>query len=405
MSASAHRKIVASRDIFDEHGTKLWAKGNVVTASLKERLSDRKLRQPLETCLTLEGGVNARELKAAMSTFFDSGHALAQAVLPYASKLVDEVAALPVQSIAQLLLTTNQVTRPTAFEHACQAMALAGAMALRAGAGRMELRMALLGGLMHDLGELYVDPKYFSSTGALNTAEYRHLALHPTLGQALLMRFGAADYPAALAQAIGEHHERLDGSGYPARLKGPQISKLGRLLAVVECAMGVMQTERAPLASASFARRFVAGEFDAEHVGFLSEAAREADEALGGNADHDEAALANVAQRIDLALVQARQLSQASALPGTKAVAERAAGRLTALRRSWNSLGLWANPDAAGAPPQAQFEIALAAREFNHRLSTLKRECLWAEKAWSESSEAQLAPLWSAVGAPAPERA
>ena len=377
----------------------------MVTESLKERLSDRKLRQPLETCLTVEDGVNARELKAAMSSFYDSGHALAQAVLPFASRLADEVAALPVQSIAQLLLTANKVTRPTAFEHACQAMAFAGAMALRSGASRMELRMALLGGLMHDLGELYVNPKYFSSTGALNTAEYRHLAVHPTLGQALLMRFGAADYPAALARAIGEHHERLDGSGYPTRLKGPQISKLGRLLAVVECTMGVVRTKRAPLASASFALRFVAGEFDAEHIGFLSEAAREADEELGVDAELDEAALEKVEQRIEAALIQARQLSQASALPAIKAVAERAASMLTALRASWNSLGLWAHQDAGRAHPESQFELALATREFSHRLNTMKRECLWAEKALSESDEAHLAPLWNAVGEPAMSQA
>lgn len=55
------------------------------------------------------------------------------------------------------------------------------------------------------------------------------------------------DYPETLCRAIGEHHERLDGSGYPARLTGPDCSELGRLLAVVEVTVGILRGGRSPL--------------------------------------------------------------------------------------------------------------------------------------------------------------
>jgi hypothetical protein len=63
---------------------------------------------------------------------------------PRAAKLVQEAAHLPLHSVAQLLLTAGQASRPESFEHALQAMALAGALMLSHGCTAMELRMAML---------------------------------------------------------------------------------------------------------------------------------------------------------------------------------------------------------------------------------------------------------------------
>ena len=93
-------------------------------------------------------------------------------------------------------------------------------------------------------------------------AGYRNLAVHPRTGAMLLTRL--AQYPPALARGVAEHHERLDGSGYPGRLLGNAISPLGRQLAVVEVVLGVMAQGDAPWARASFALRMVPGEFDAQ---------------------------------------------------------------------------------------------------------------------------------------------
>lgn len=49
--------IVASQDIVDVRGLKLWAKGQPVSAALQQRLLDRKLQRPLEACLAVEDGV------------------------------------------------------------------------------------------------------------------------------------------------------------------------------------------------------------------------------------------------------------------------------------------------------------------------------------------------------------
>ena len=84
VAASAKRNIVASEDIYDERGVKLWARGQPVSETLQQRLLERKLKQPLETTLQAADGVNPQQLKAALELFVASDHALAPSIRPWA---------------------------------------------------------------------------------------------------------------------------------------------------------------------------------------------------------------------------------------------------------------------------------------------------------------------------------
>ena len=107
---------------------------------------------------------------------------------------------------------------------------------------------------------------------ALDFTSYQQLVVHPHVGQLLLSQL--TDYPAALARAIAEHHEHLDGSGYPQALQRDAISPLGRLLAVTEGSLAVLRGERPYLARVSVALRVVPGEYDLSWLGRIAEAAR-----------------------------------------------------------------------------------------------------------------------------------
>jgi hypothetical protein len=183
--------------------------------------------------------------------------------------MVQEVAHLPLHSVAQLLLTAGQASRPESFDHAVQAMALAGALMITHGGGTSEVRLAMLAGLLHDLGEMYIDPRHGEADA--DRAGLRQLPAAggaPARGQDAAV---AADQLPMLAISgawpIAEHHERLDGSGYPHALKRDDVSPLGRLLAVTEATLAVMRGEQPCLARASVALRVVPGEFDLTWVG------------------------------------------------------------------------------------------------------------------------------------------
>jgi hypothetical protein len=250
--------------------------------------------------------------------------------------------------VAQLLLTAAQASRPAAFEHAIQAMVLAGALMLGHGCTTPELRMAMLGGLLHDLGEIYIDPRYGEADAdrSLDFVSYQQLVVHPHVGQLLLTQL--TNYPASLARAVGEHHERGDGSGYPHALRKDAISPLGRLLAVTEAALGVLRGEHPQLARVSVALRVVPGEFDLSWLGRIEEAAGTRPQLRG---QLDLAQVQARLARLDAALQQAQQttlalqpLVETPRMKDALVVSQHLLGRL---RAGWYASGLWSSEAVA----------------------------------------------------------
>ncbi|XAH24587.1 HD domain-containing phosphohydrolase [Xylophilus sp. GW821-FHT01B05] len=396
VDTAEQRDIVAAEDIYDEHDVKLWSSGQPVTRALQQRLLERKLKRPLESCLRAQDGVTLANLLGDAEAFLASGHALARAARPHAAVLTRELRQLSLHPVAQLLLTTARTSQPATYEHAVRGMVLAGAMA---GAAQAQdhhfVRLALLGGLLHDIGEMYVHPWYLQADQALGPEDYRHIVAHPRIGESLLA--SQTDYPPELARAIGEHHERLDGSGYPRQLAGDAISPLGQLLAVVETTQGIAASAPSPLARASFALRAIPGEYASRWAGFIASAAHDAAEDLvhvHAAVMADAGSLADIDLRLAAALQRADALvERAGSSAGLRSVAAKASHLLRRLRTGWNGMGLWstAGQDDAAEP---QFERRMALGELRYRLTALQRECLWPAHGLTERDRAALQPLW-----------
>ncbi|MCD6671243.1 MAG: DUF3391 domain-containing protein [Burkholderiaceae bacterium] len=99
------------------------------------------------------------------------------------------------------------------------------------------LRELTLIGLLLDLGKALLPRELLEHPGMLATHDYALMQQHVAIGRDLLERTGALE-PEVL-RAIGEHHERLDGSGYPRRLRGNDIGLLGRMAAIVDTFSGL----------------------------------------------------------------------------------------------------------------------------------------------------------------------
>lgn len=401
VQASSTRTIVASQDIYDDQGRKLWARDQAVSASLQKRLLERKLSQPLEACLRAADGVTTLQLHEAATAFLASGHPLVQVIQPHAVAVLKAVGQLPLHSAVQLLLTTVHAVRPEVFAHAVRAMLLAGAISADAGQDRFDLRMALLAGLLHDLGEMYLDPTYVDSKQPLDLAGYRHVVSHPLIARMLLARL--TDYPPALGEALAEHHERLDGTGYPARKVAAGLSPLGRLAAVVEAAVGMMGTPHAPIMRAALALRMVPGEYDAGLSSVLTNAARRAGEDLASAvAAHEPTVIQRQCtdwlDRIDAALGLVRQLASGPVSPGPALaeVLERAAHRVLRMKVAGHAVGLWTLPDGGQTLPE-RLELVVAVGEMRYRLRGIERDCLWSSPSLKPAELEALTPLWQAL--------
>jgi putative nucleotidyltransferase with HDIG domain len=88
-----------------------------------------------------------------------------------------------------------------------------------------------IGSLLHDIGKIGISDSILLKNGTLNIAENELMREHPRTGANILSQVKLLD---PMRPAILEHHERLDGSGYPAKLTDKQISWMGRIVAVAD---------------------------------------------------------------------------------------------------------------------------------------------------------------------------
>lgn len=95
-----------------------------------------------------------------------------------------------------------------------------------------ELGRICQAGLLHDLGKVFVTEQVLNKQGRLDNEDWAQIRKHPFLGGAHLGSFESADD--LVVGVAREHHERLDGSGYPRGLRGEEIGWVSRICAVVD---------------------------------------------------------------------------------------------------------------------------------------------------------------------------
>lgn len=88
-----------------------------------------------------------------------------------------------------------------------------------------------LGATIHDIGKIFVPAEILNRPGQLSKIEYAIVLTHPEAGYDIVK---GIEFPWPVAEMILQHHERLDGSGYPRGLKGDQINLEARILAVAD---------------------------------------------------------------------------------------------------------------------------------------------------------------------------
>jgi len=88
-----------------------------------------------------------------------------------------------------------------------------------------------LAGLVHDIGKISIPAEILSKPGKLSETEYQLIQAHPQIGYDILK---SITFPWPVAEIVLQHHERLDGSGYPQGLKGDAILLEAKILAVAD---------------------------------------------------------------------------------------------------------------------------------------------------------------------------
>ncbi len=97
-----------------------------------------------------------------------------------------------------------------------------------------ELHRIGLGGLLHDIGKARIDPAVLNCKAKLTDAQMDELRRHPDYGMMIMMQMDAPNVSRQVLRMVHQHHERLDGSGYPVGLVGDEINRCAQICAVVD---------------------------------------------------------------------------------------------------------------------------------------------------------------------------
>lgn len=238
------RPVIAARAIFNARGIKIIEQGVAISLGLYERLMQHELLAPLEDSVATANTVNGQALRStAEEAIRDTPFFLRMSEdLKVRSVLLEAIEKIPLPDPIAFQLTLARELHPEVYLHSVQMALMAGWLALEPMGTRFDIGMAAAAGLLHDLGMLHVEPLLLEPSQLLDTQQQRHLYAHPLVSKALIERHHV--YSREVVRAVHEHHEFLDGSGYPNQLAGSSISNLGRILSLANVVTAMFDPRR-----------------------------------------------------------------------------------------------------------------------------------------------------------------
>jgi PAS domain S-box-containing protein/putative nucleotidyltransferase with HDIG domain len=136
-----------------------------------------------------------------------------------------------VESVIQAISLTVEMRDHYTAGHQRRVNQLACAIAREMHLPLERIQIIRVAGLLHDFGKIFVPTEILIKPGKLNELEFSLIRSHPQSGYNVLK---SIEFPWPIADIIVQHHERMDGSGYPSHLRGEEIGTEARILAVAD---------------------------------------------------------------------------------------------------------------------------------------------------------------------------
>lgn len=220
---------------FESVGTKIFnEKGNLSSIVLNSRdITERRLAEDeiKKYRFHLEELVNERTEKLE-----DANRRLQDEIL-MRQKSDEELK----KSLLQLKKTLNGTVQAIAMTveardlytagHQRRVAQLSEAIAREMGLDNDRVQSIQMAGVIHDLGKIYIPSEILTRPGKLTNEEFNLIKIHPTVGYNIL---STIEFPWPIDKIVYQHHERMDGSGYPRGLSGKDILMESRIIAVAD---------------------------------------------------------------------------------------------------------------------------------------------------------------------------
>lgn len=227
--------VVANRDIHSSSsGIKLVSAGMSINSSLYDRLLQHRLSPPLDECLSAENEVTSTSLVESAVKLMqeDERLSLMQSAKSEGVSLPDILKQVPLNPAIAFKLTVMRETQSDLFQLSLYVALVSTYIGIQLKLNKNQLIQLATASLLHDIGILHIDPTLLQRGYRMTEPERRHLYVHSVTGWMILKAY--PEYSSKVLDGVLQHHEHLDGSGYPRGLKGDEIGLFGQIVAVAE---------------------------------------------------------------------------------------------------------------------------------------------------------------------------
>ena len=161
------------------------------------------------------------------------------AVLALDPGLITDLAGKRLARICEAFAGIVDAKSPFTYRHSLGVMEVACAIAGELGLEPGEIETIRRAALLHDIGKLAISNSILDKDGGLTDAEWTAVRSHPSFSGTILRRVPSFN---AIARIAEQHHERLDGTGYPTGCAGENLSVQSRIVALADCYSAMAET-------------------------------------------------------------------------------------------------------------------------------------------------------------------
>ncbi len=222
----------ATEDILNEKGAIVVPKGAEITQEMSNKIARFKLSVPLESSINLDNVITPQILHKEITQINEKLNLLPEVLKVFSPKLVRQCKLYGGHPLLAQKLTVLAERLPEVYKNTIITSNLALHIAHEMNLDEDTTYTIFVATQMHDAGLLNIAPEIVHKKGKYDPSEWKLLQGHSTIGRVLLEMIPGL--PQKASTAIFEHHERLDGTGYPMGKSENQLGLEGQIIAIAD---------------------------------------------------------------------------------------------------------------------------------------------------------------------------
>lgn len=233
-SVSEEHDVVATENICNQQGQTVIASGTQIDATAADRILKFKLLKPIESSIAIESELTVDDLYQHITDYMCDDNSLFEVYLESnLGGLLNDCCEFTLNyDIIRQKLTVLRYQYPNQFDQTLFVSWFTALIEKRSGKADTDIFQSFTAAICRDLGLLHIDPKILTSNERLTPEQWRQLQSHPIISQKIVEALDGLN--GTCSRGVLEHHENLDGTGFPGSKLAAQLEPLGQILALLD---------------------------------------------------------------------------------------------------------------------------------------------------------------------------